>query len=961
MKKFLSVWLAIVLIVSLFPFSGVVIAAGSEQKLNINWEHIKGVGHQTPYTQSCACFAVAYCRTMLDGKVHYWYEYDSNGGKYGESGASARWGNGSYVKGAKSTVQGTLKAVYDQINSGRPAILHVKGGRSTGQHWVAVVGYQNVTDANNLSYSNFLIIDSVASKYQLENLATIGYSLLYTSGTGYQYVYTNSGKVSSTGTGTPIPDGLVKEEYRTHCEVTVSKDCTIKSLPCSPSTNADSEAIEDAKQGDVYEAVFMYRNTATSTGNLWYQVKTKNGRIGYLFAGNTDPNSVNQLATDVTIDSPVVPSAIVQGNDFVIGGTVKTQYQTLIEVGAWVDDANGAFAIGEAENISASTYSLKGSTIDTSVNFATLPAGQYYYSVGALVKTYFASSETTVSYKSTTVDVLDSIKFSVIKEVPPSGVYATIATGNYFVTNNGTGRYLCVSEGKDVNNQNIGAGIYDASVAQTFEITPSTTTAGYMMRPLCSVSRVVNVYGNTVSSGNDVCLWDDTGHNSQRWNFEAVDGGYVIRNVQNPSCVLTVQSNYEVKVQTYIGANTQIWTLESLNCTHTYDNACDATCNSCGEERNTEHNYVAATCTKPATCTVCGVTQGSTLSHTYDNSCDTDCNVCGELRDATHDFVLTIQEATCKEYAKSCYTCKVCGYSYEEIIEKYTSDWSTEYPADVDEELIESKTEYRYREWKETTEPLTEDGWILDSTYTRMGEYGAWSTWSNSSITGNDNTQVETRTVYPYYYFKCPNCGAHMHVYLGCYTWAGGCGKSGINSSHYVQIDSTVSYSSAGLQDFHGTGRNYTYIDGQLVFQHRDGSKTQYRSRTRELETVYKYYCYTDWADWSEECNAPDAMAEERTVYRYAIANFADHTYDDDYDADCNVCGAVRDTQIVHGDANEDGAVNARDAALLQQFVAGWDVTLTEASADANGDGSVNARDAALLQQYVAGWDVELR
>ena len=46
--------------------------------------------------------------------------------------------------------------------------------------------------------------------------------------------------------------------------------------------------------------------------------------------------------------------------------------------------------------------------------------------------------------------------------------------------------------------------------------------------------------------------------------------------------------------------------------------------------------------------------------------------------------------------------------------------------------------------------------------------------------------------------------------------------------------------------------------------------------------------------------------------------------------------------------------------ALLQQYVAGWSVTLDMAAADANGDGSVNVRDVALLQQYVAGWSVTL-
>ena len=90
------------------------------------------------------------------------------------------------------------------------------------------------------------------------------------------------------------------------------------------------------------------------------------------------------------------------------------------------------------------------------------------------------------------------------------------------------------------------------------------------------------------------------------------------------------------------------------------------------------------------------------------------------------------------------------------------------------------------------------------------------------------------------------------------------------------------------------------------------------------------------------------------------------HSYDNDYDADCNVCGDVREVPdkpvggIVYGDANGDGEVDAADAILLQQFVAGWNVSLNETSGDANGDGEVDAADAILLQQYVAGWNVTL-
>ena len=369
------------------------------------------------------------------------------------------------------------------------------------------------------------------------------------------------------------------------------------------------------------------------------------------------------------------------------------------------------------------------------------------------------------------------------------------------------------------------------------------------------------------ATGNHIHLECAKGKFQGNGWYENSQGNWVIYNHIEPYNALFLSS--DTVVTNGYGYNWKYVTSASPH-SHTYDNDCDADCNECGETR-------------------------TPTDHTYDNDCDADCNECGGRREVEHNFRVVEVEATCSEYGKRCYTCGICGYYYEEIIADDASDWSVEYPSNVEPELVESKIEYRYREWMETTEPLTEDGWILDSTYTRLGDYGAWSGWTDTALSGNDTTQVETRTVYPYYYFKCPNCGAHMHVYLGCYTWAGGCGKSGISSGDYVQIDSTVSYVSAGVKDFHGTGRNYTYLDGQLVFQHRDGSKTQYRSRTKELETVYRYYRYTDWAEWSEECSASDAMTEERTVYRYVIADLADHTYDDDYDADCNVCGVLRE------------------------------------------------------------------
>ena len=91
-----------------------------------------------------------------------------------------------------------------------------------------------------------------------------------------------------------------------------------------------------------------------------------------------------------------------------------------------------------------------------------------------------------------------------------------------------------------------------------------------------------------------------------------------------------------------------------------------------------------------------------------------------------------------------------------------------------------------------------------------------------------------------------------------------------------------------------------------------------------------------------------------------------DHTYDDEYDADCNVCGDVREvpdkpvTGILYGDANGDGVIDTLDEVLLSQYLAEWDVELDETAADANGDGIIDTLDEVLLSQYLAEWDVVL-
>ena len=73
-------------------------------------------------------------------------------------------------------------------------------------------------------------------------------------------------------------------------------------------------------------------------------------------------------------------------------------------------------------------------------------------------------------------------------------------------------------------------------------------------------------------------------------------------------------------------------------CEHTYDNACDVTCNECGEERTITHtpNADDGDCTTEVKCAVCGDVAIPARQHTPnedDGDCTTaiTCKDCGTI------------------------------------------------------------------------------------------------------------------------------------------------------------------------------------------------------------------------------------------------------------------------------------------------------------------------------------------
>lgn len=98
-------------------------------------------------------------------------------------------------------------------------------------------------------------------------------------------------------------------------------------------------------------------------------------------------------------------------------------------------------------------------------------------------------------------------------------------------------------------------------------------------------------------------------------------------------------------------------------CKHTYDNACDVTCNECGEERTVTHDFADADCLNPKTCTVCGKTEGSALGHEWTTPdvdlCEVQstCSRCGATDGENKEHTPENDDNDCS----TALNCGVCG------------------------------------------------------------------------------------------------------------------------------------------------------------------------------------------------------------------------------------------------------------------------------------------------------------
>ena len=133
----------------------------------------KGSGKDSRYNQSCSAFCLTYSQALrtqgdtINDPKYYW----------GTNPPNVRWSKAGYTPANLSKL-GILQKAYDEGNDRRlPILLVTLGGyahEGPYQHYVLVVGYQNVVSRDSLTEENFLVIDP-SEPYKVKTLGKTGY------------------------------------------------------------------------------------------------------------------------------------------------------------------------------------------------------------------------------------------------------------------------------------------------------------------------------------------------------------------------------------------------------------------------------------------------------------------------------------------------------------------------------------------------------------------------------------------------------------------------------------------------------------------------------------------------------------------------------------------------------------------------------------------------------------------
>ena len=331
---------------------------------------------------------------------------------------------------------------------------------------------------------------------------------------------------------------------------------------------------------------------------------------------------------------------------------------------------------------------------------------------------------------------------------------------------------------------------------------------------------------------------------------------------------------------------------------HTYKNACDAECDVCGLGRVVAHDYAPATCTTPATCTICGATEGAALGHKYADATCTEpktCTICGATEGEALGHKFNILKRNEDEHWYEC----ACG------AEEFPYRFGHGYSRMVDEDnhwlecycgAITDFEPHKFVQKSDETHHWTECS---------CGEYTQMLSHESDSGTV---TKKATCTATGIRTYKCKHCGKVLktesisktsHNYTGktCgkATKCSGCGKTGSKLAHSYSHDCDTKCNRCGKK---------------RTISHKYSSATCTKAKTCKVcgKTSGSKLGHKYSNDCDTKCNR---CSKTRTItHKYSSATCTKaktckvcgktsgsklgHKYSNDCDTKCNRCGKTR-------------------------------------------------------------------
>ncbi|MBQ2944443.1 MAG: hypothetical protein IJD93_07140 [Ruminococcus sp.] len=307
---------------------------------------------------------------------------------------------------------------------------------------------------------------------------------------------------------------------------------------------------------------------------------------------------------------------------------------------------------------------------------------------------------------------------------------------------------------------------------------------------------------------------------------------------------------------------------------------------------------VEPTCTKPGsktrTCSLCKDTETQVLTN------------------GGHNYASSDLKATCIDYAKTLYTCTECGHTYSEYKDA-PSEWQTEKPVGISDDLIETKTQYSYSEYKtiESYEPSLEGYTLVGSDWKSQGQkthdyvtsWGAGGFDKTSSLYTKYN--VSPLTAYENATDKRVIDSTKQYGYL-YYHW---CYSSSGSSWEYKTDQYTTFHA------YYDTTNPENYTCDTFDMSYKTSNSCCSNSAwfcavpvTRQTYTDYKltytHSIWSDYSDWSdtEATEAWNKKVQTRTLYRVkSSGQLEDHNY---VNGVCSVCSKAEPSYYLFGFIN---------------------------------------------------------